>query len=222
MSTVTSGGDAASRRSVEQRRVELIDAAVAVLAEDGLGRATTRAITDRAGLALGAFHYAFDSKDQLLEAVIDRVAATTTGRLQATLDEVAGGDEPTTASGATRVAGYLRRFLTRYWDQLADTPGLQLAQYELTVHALREPGMHGVAARQYDHYVDTLAAGIAQVHGAPRDDATDDLARFVVATLDGLLLQRLADGDADRSRRQLRHYVEAVEAVVTAHLDPEH
>jgi len=64
------------RRSAEQRREQLLDAAVAVIAEHGLERATTRAITDRAGLALGAFHYVFDSKDELLEAVAERVART--------------------------------------------------------------------------------------------------------------------------------------------------
>lgn len=217
MSTLSSNGNAAGRRSVEQRRDELIDAAVAVLAEDGLDQATTRAITDRAGLALGAFHYAFDSKEQLLAAVADRVAHTLTAHLQATLDEVDRSDDST--SGTARVASYLQRFLARYWDQLADTRQLQLARYELTVHALRKPGIHGVAARQYDRSIEALAAGIARVRGGPRDDATDALARFVVATLDGLLLQHLAGVDDDRSRPPLDRCLDAVGTVVAAHFD---
>src|SRR5690606_15625560 len=57
------------RRSVEERRAQLVQAATEVISRDGLGRATTRRITDHADLALGAFHYAFRSKEELLGAV---------------------------------------------------------------------------------------------------------------------------------------------------------
>jgi AcrR family transcriptional regulator len=93
----TNGGgrtETTERRSAEERREQLLDAAVEVIAEQGLNRATTRAITDRAGLALGAFHYVFSSKDELLEAVIHRVVrdidATMAETASAATSEAAG------------------------------------------------------------------------------------------------------------------------------------
>jgi AcrR family transcriptional regulator len=64
-----------TRRTVDERRAELVDATLGILASEGLGAATTRRITEEAGLALGAFHYAFRSKDELLRAVIERLMA---------------------------------------------------------------------------------------------------------------------------------------------------
>lgn len=220
MSTVTSSSnDATDRRSVEQRRTELIDAAVAVLSEDGLDRATTRAITDRAGLALGAFHYAFDSKRELLAAVTEQIAQSLVAGLQASLDEV-GDDLPPAVGEPARVADHLRRLLDRFWERLEQTPELQLAQYELTVHALRQPGMQTVAASHYDRCVDAVADAIARVRGGPRDEAVGELARFVVATLDGLLLHRLVEGDGAAARRRLERYLDSLETIVAVHLEP--
>lgn len=57
-----------ARIPVEERREALIDAAFRVIGEQGLSRASTRAIVAEAGMSLASFHYAFESRDQLLEA----------------------------------------------------------------------------------------------------------------------------------------------------------
>jgi AcrR family transcriptional regulator len=57
-------------RSSDGRRTELIDAALRILARDGVAAATTRKIADEAGLPLGAVHYWFAGKDDLMEAVV--------------------------------------------------------------------------------------------------------------------------------------------------------
>src|SRR5690625_5306940 len=75
------------RRSVAERREQLIDAAINVLAREGMDAATTRRITDEAGLALGAFHYAFRNKDDLLQAVIERISHGIERTLQNTIVE---------------------------------------------------------------------------------------------------------------------------------------
>ncbi len=210
------GSGSTARRSAEERREQLIDAAVEVIADDGLTRATTRAITDRAGLALGAFHYVFDSKDELLEAVMQRVVR----EIDATLGAQAEQVEPTTgrtSEGSGAVVEVLARFLRGAWAYFQSSRALQLAQFELTLHALREPDKHHLAVQQYDLLVGTLS----EMLGAFTDEldaaTSDELARYVVATIDGLLLQWLVDRDADAASRRLSRYVATLPAIVAAH-----
>ena len=206
------------RRSAEERREQLIDAAVEVIADHGLARATTRAITDRAGLALGAFHYVFDSKDELLEAVIQRVVR----EIDATLGATAATVEPTAErrpEGPELVVDVLERFLRGAWAYFEGTRTLQLAQYELTLHALREPEKHHLAVQQYDLLVGTLSGLLRDLTDELAPDTSDELARYVVATIDGLLLQWLVDRDGDAAGRRLAIYLATLPAIVAAHVE---
>lgn len=215
----TSGDDRtgpSERRSAEERRGQLLDAAVEVIAEQGLNRATTRAITDRAGLALGAFHYVFASKDELLEAVIDRVVRDIDATMAETASAVTPADEASLV-GDSLVVEQLRGFLLRAWPYFERSRPLQLAQYELTLHALRDPAKHHLAVQQYELLVGTVSAMLRGLTGTLDDDASDQLARFVVATIDGLLLQWLVEQDNDAAEVRLRRYLDVLPAVVAAH-----
>lgn len=192
--------DQADRRSVEERREQLIDAAIQVLANEGLGRATTRNITEQANLALGAFHYAFRSKDELLESVIERVVSTTERVLQDAVEDVR--DDPSQA---------IPRMLDEFWDFIDSTPDLQLAQYELTVHALRNPSMAHLAGDQHRRYTAAIRSVIELVPDGPEGETADDLARYIAATMDGLVLHRLVEGDVEAARRRLRLHKEALQ-----------
>jgi len=215
-----SGGDdrtgPSERRSAEERRGQLLDAAVEVIAEQGLNRATTRAITDRAGLALGAFHYVFASKDELLEAVIHRVVRDIDATMAETASAVTSGDEAG-LMGEALVVEQLRGFLLRAWPYFERSRSRQLAQYELTLHALRDPAKHHLAVQQYELLVGTVSAMLRGLTETLHDDASDQLARFVVATIDGLLLQWLVEQDDDAAEVRLRRYLDVLPAVVTAH-----
>ena len=209
---------AGDRRSVEERRQQLIDAALTVMADQGLAKATTRAITDEAGLALGAFHYAFTSKDELLSAVIEQVVAEIEGALTRTLDAAEPrSDDP---DGRALVVEVLGRFLTETWEYLESTPELQLAQYELTLHALRDPALRHLAERQYSLYSATVARTLVQLTEEVGSGTADELARYVVATIDGLLLQWLVEGDTQAARDRLTRYLRTLPAIVTAHCEP--
>jgi TetR/AcrR family transcriptional regulator, regulator of biofilm formation and stress response len=190
------------RRSVDERRIQLIDAAVAILAEEGLGRATTRNITDRAGLALGAFHYAFSSKDELLAAVMERIAAATEEALE----------EALAAPGGTNAVG---RLLDGFWRFIDAEPQMQLAKAELTVHALRDPAMRPLAEAQYQRYstaIERLLARAPELANAPSE--CESMARYLVATLDGLVMQRLIQGDPAAARDRLTLHQRALDHVV--------
>jgi AcrR family transcriptional regulator len=187
------------RRSVDQRREELIDAAIVVIARDGLPGATTRRITEQAGLALGAFHYAFRSKDELLAAVIERIVDAVAAVLRRVETQPSDGLAATTDA-----------LVTGFWEFTESTPELQLAVYELTVHALRDPKLHSLAVQQYERYADAVEQVLERVAGLPGGTSRRDLARFVVATIDGLVLQSLVHPDPEAARRRLRLYVRSL------------
>lgn len=191
------------RRSVEERREQLIDAAIQVLATEGLGRATTRNITEQANLALGAFHYAFRSKDELLESVIERVVSATERVLQEAVEGVR--DDPGRA---------IPRMLEKFWEFIDETPDLQLAQYELTVHALRNPKMRRLAVDQHKRYAAAILGVLDQVPGSPEGQEAEDLARYIAATMDGLVLHRLVEEDVEGGRRRLHLHQSALQCLI--------
>ena len=63
------------RRSSEQRQGELIDAALAIIANEGISALTTRSLARRVGLSSGAIFRHFPSIDAVLDAVASRVEA---------------------------------------------------------------------------------------------------------------------------------------------------
>jgi AcrR family transcriptional regulator len=184
------------RRSVDERREELVDATIAILAAEGLAAATTRRITDEAGLALGAFHYAFRSKDELLRAVIERLAA----QISDTLDELRNGDRQDLQHAVEAI-------IRGVWDYVEAAPEVQLAHYELTIHALRDPALRELATWQYDRYVEIVNDALEGVPDAPVGAERTELARFLVATLDGLILHHCVQGDLEAARRRLEQCV---------------
>ncbi len=213
---IARGGDTASwatepSRAVDRRREDLIEATLAVLAERGLAGATTRAITERAGLALGAFHHAFASKDELLAAVVERTAGTLDLLFGEEVESISPG--PTTDDPAATLTDVLRRL----WQAFEAAPGEQLAQFELLLHARREAGMVHLADRRQERLVAAIARAIHATPGPLDEAAIEELAWSAVDHLDGLLLHRLLDDDPDGSRRRFERYLAGMDAEVAAH-----
>ncbi|WP_432877565.1 TetR/AcrR family transcriptional regulator [Kribbella sp. CA-245084] len=64
----------------EQRRAEIVDATLRLVARDGLGGATMRAIAKELGVANGAVGHYFTNQDALLAATYEEVFARTNAR----------------------------------------------------------------------------------------------------------------------------------------------
>lgn len=62
----------ARRRQAQERRLQLIDTALAVFADKGVDGATVKDLSEAAGVAQGLLYHYFRSKDELLEAALDR------------------------------------------------------------------------------------------------------------------------------------------------------
>ncbi len=183
-----------ARMPVAERRRRLLSAAFAVISRRGVSGATTRAIVDEAGMKLASFHYAFESREELLAELVNVVVDEQDVVLDIPPDDSA-------ALGALLEAGLLR-----YFEQVRDDPLRERAMFELTQFAMRTEGMHDLAVRQYDRY--RRLAEAALIEAADRSHSSwrvpvPELAADLVALTDGITLAWLVDGDDDRARRTI-------------------
>ncbi|TFB85373.1 TetR/AcrR family transcriptional regulator [Cryobacterium algoricola] len=188
----------------EQRRDELIAAATRVIARDGVTAATTRAIVAEAGMPLGSFHYIFGSRDELLAAVID----TNTEEQKFLVFTSVGAD------GDRSVEAVLRAGLDAYIDWLVADPLRELALAELALYASRT-GAAGGTRTQYDVYyrsADESLRRVSELTGRAWTVNVAQLARYLVAIVDGLTTTWLADRDTEAARA-LAHFAAASLAV---------
>ncbi|MFJ9546551.1 TetR/AcrR family transcriptional regulator [Streptomyces erythrochromogenes] len=176
-----------ARMPSAERRRQLTEAAIRVMARDGVARATTRSICAEAGVSLSVFHYCFESKQALLESVI---AAITEHGITVAREAI----RPRATLRETIRAGF-----QAYWDHVAANPGEHMLTYELTQYALRRPGFEHLARRQYELYSDTYTELIEQLRLLMPFELrvpVHVLARYLAAMTDGLTLGHLVLGDA--------------------------
>ncbi|MER7462342.1 TetR/AcrR family transcriptional regulator [Streptomyces sp. NPDC097981] len=175
-----------ARMPLAQRRRQLTEAAIRAMARDGVPRTTTRSIAAEAGVSLSVFHYCFDSKQALLESVIETIT-------EHYLTVVKEAIRPRTTLLETVRAGF-----QAYWDHVCAHPAEHMLTYELTQYALREPGFEHLARRQHELYCATYAELIEQVRLGMEFELrvpVPVLARYLAAMTDGLTLNFLVLGD---------------------------
>jgi AcrR family transcriptional regulator len=98
-----------SRVSVEQRRVEILEATRSVVLEKGFGGTRIKDVADALGVSTGLVHYHFESKDELLAETMRYAADADIRRLEKT---VAAGSDP-----VERLDRVLREYLPGPRDQ---------------------------------------------------------------------------------------------------------
>lgn len=184
-----------TRISAIDRRSALVRAALQVVAERGVAQATTRAIVAEAGMSLASFHYAFESRDELMSELIRSVLAD---EATAVLPEDPAPAAVPGASGPDALRTVLRAGLQRYADHLQADPLRERAMLELTQYALRAPELEHLARDQYERYR-AFAAEVLNA-AAARSGFTwvlpvADVARLLVALTDGLTIAWLVDRD---------------------------
>lgn len=183
------------------RRREILAAAMTVLAQQGNRGLTHRAVDREAGLSEGSSSAYFRTRDALLGALGDFVAARLSAdvaALGARLASCPGDHERAVAE----VSGLFSRWL--------DQPDLLAARLELTVAATRDP----VLAERFTQWRDDLVAMVrAVLSGAGKEGGAS--AEMLVAALDGVLLASLV-----QSPRRRRRFVEESVEQLLAGLGP--
>ena len=194
-----------ARIPVEERREALIDAAFRVIGEQGLSRASTRAIVAEAGMSLASFHYAFESRDQLLELLITEVLAS---EQRAIL--------PANLKGKSLTA-LLTEGLQGYLNHLRADPGREQAMLELTQYALRSA--LPLAEGQYVQYT-RFALESLELAARQTDSEwtvpTPVVARLLVALTGGFTISWLIDRDDAHARASVEAAATTIASLATS------
>lgn len=164
----------------EERRQAIVDAAIAVARERGLGATTVRDVAARMESSSGLVHHYFDSMDDVLAAAFEQAAGGDLGRARAA---VAAAPTPT---------GALRVFIESYAPAQSDwTMQLWLDAWS---EAARRPALQKVSRRlnrEWQAIVrEIVERGIATGEFTTPDP--DAAAWRILSVLDGLALQVVA------------------------------
>lgn len=167
-------------------RRDLLAAASEVFAERGFVATSIDQIAERAGMTKGAVYSNFDSKDDLLLAVMDE-------HLYATVEHLAGRSYPDRPIAAQ--ASEAGRLFTEVFE--ANRTWFLLA-FEFDTYAARNPSFH---ARYFERYrqVRERFAGLVQQGadgaGVPLPMPADQFALALFAFGNGIALEKLNNPD---------------------------
>jgi AcrR family transcriptional regulator len=183
------------KKSEESRR-SVLDAAIRVLAKKGISGTSVQDVADAAGMSKGAVHYHFESKDELLERVLDRCCEVMEGRIRAVFE----------AEGLPAVR--IHRALAEMWRVRRD--GVPEMRVLAELHGLARQNKRirkacGEALeRACRQMIDTAFEHLVAMGLKPKV-SVELIPRLVIATLDGLSAQHeiapvSADSDAEMIR----------------------
>ena len=183
----TAGIQKRRKPNPDQRRRELCDAAIQLLADDGAKGLSHLKVDARADVPDGTTSFYFRTRSALLRAVAERMVELDLAALQSVADR-AGLDDATSASTLSKLV-----------IQSGEEPQLSRtkARYELTMQASRDPELAATLQRATDAFTKLHHDILVQLlpHGADLDPAVvDDLSNVTLTFINGLLL-RFAHGD---------------------------
>jgi AcrR family transcriptional regulator len=159
-------------------RGALIEAAIRVVAAEGLRGLTIRSVAAEAGVTHGLVRHHFGSRDALVEATLIRsvelaIEAASLAPGRGRIDEISV-DLGSTAETHEELLAF---------------------QYELLLEARRRPELREHVERMYDDYISVVEDELEQA-GFGKDPVA---ARVLFAALDGLVLQQVVFGKRERT-----------------------
>ena len=165
-----------NRRGVQSRE-RVLDAAERIMATRGFEAATLARVVEELGIPMSSVYHYFGSKDRILLAVMERGA----DRFFADLPDLSRRPGCRPAQHLARVASAATRTLERHPDFLR-----MLIVFAAQPPATGDGEIQAVVRRVRDHALELLRGQIAAAFGDdPRSPATDQLARFALAAIDG-------------------------------------
>ncbi|MFC4786918.1 TetR/AcrR family transcriptional regulator [Nocardioides sp. MAHUQ-72] len=176
--------DTATKR-VSPRRRQLLDAALRVVADDGLRGLTHRAVDRRAGLPEGSCSAYLRTRRALQTALTEHVVGALADDVTALAEQLRG------CSGDSDRAVELTTGLFARW---LDEPELLRAKLELTLEGPRDAELAALLTASRAQLVGVVA-GIMNAADPAQGDAR---AETLCASFDGILLAGLSKPEAER------------------------
>jgi DNA-binding transcriptional regulator YbjK len=171
-----------------ERRRDLCDAAIQLLADDGAKGLSHLKVDRKASVPDGTTSFYFRTRSALLRAVAERLAELDLASLQSVVDSAGG-----------RVNNPSPSRLSQVVIQAGSEPQLSRtkARYELTMQATRDPALATILQQATDGFTKLHREILVQLmpHGAELESAVvEDLSNVTLTFINGLL-QRFAHGD---------------------------
>ncbi|WP_086827077.1 TetR/AcrR family transcriptional regulator [Streptomyces sp. NRRL B-24572] len=196
--------------SAAERRPQLIKAAIDLMAREGVAAGSTRAIAAELGVAQTTVHYTFGTKEDLYRAVMDHITDELVAQVQRAAPEDAGFEETIGA------------FAGALWGTVREPTSHHQLLSELTMFALRVPGLNEARQGHYRRVIEVTAQVIAETAertGQKLAESPETVARFFLSGFDGLTMQVLvALPDEATERTGLRALVAATVALAKGDL----
>ncbi len=163
----------------EERKQEIIEAAMELAAEQGVRRVTTQAIADRVGIAQPTVFRHFKTRDAIFASAIDFLSKN----LFYTLDVVFSSQEPADER--------LQLLIQRQLSFISKQKGLPRLLFSDRLH-LESPALKLAVQKVMSRYISKLASVIreGQETGCFRQDLdADESGRYVAALIQGLIMR---------------------------------
>ena len=164
-------------------RERLIAAGYTILSEKGYEATTVKEVAHVAEVSPGLFHYYFASKDELLKAVLHE-AGVRYGRMMGELRATVPADR------------FLELAFAALRERVQQEPGWYRLHYEIYALGLRNPAFQPLLGEMLGNIRQMFARAFQGVAGGDEGRA-QALAAVVLAALEGLALQQLAQPEAD-------------------------
>jgi AcrR family transcriptional regulator len=179
----------------EDRRQALVAAAFNQIAELGFEGLRTREVAAQVGVNIATLHYYFPTKEALIRGVVEHAM----DRFRSTL-------APHGLPGEQ-----LRNHLRGVRRLLRDEPALGAVMAELSLRSARDPLLAEIMRdtnNAWDRTLRGLLRRAAQAGHLKPEQATDDVAAALVATLSGLTLPTMSKATrSERAFRQLERWL---------------
>jgi AcrR family transcriptional regulator len=185
------------------RRSQIINAAYQVAAEYGLAGLTVRRVASKAQVSTGLVLFHFQTKDQLIVALLDWLLATTT--VLHVGEDIAGIPSP-----LDRLLALLRQEM----DRLSSEPQRIRLFFDFWARSIRDAGIRRKMRRELVRYRDAFRPMAAEVLRAEPDRfarvTADGLAAVAVSFIKGCAVQSMIDPE----RFDIDEYLAATQGLV--------
>ncbi|RKT16140.1 TetR family transcriptional regulator [Streptomyces sp. 1114.5] len=173
-----------------ERRPQLVQAALDLMAREGVAAGSTRAIAAELGVAQATVHYTFGTKKDLYRAVVEQLTAEAIGQVRA----ASPGDGP--------FGEQVRTLVHALWDATTGEEGRCVLLSEFGVLAMRDPDVQEIMLglqREIEGTAAEMLTALAATHGLALALPAREIAVHFLSGFDGLTVRHLSlRGTGDR------------------------
>ncbi|MEV6975100.1 TetR/AcrR family transcriptional regulator [Kitasatospora sp. NPDC093806] len=160
-----------------ERRPQLVQAAIDLMAREGIAAGSTRAIAAELGVAQATVHYTFGTKKDLYRAVIEQLTSEVIAQVRAS------------APAEGPFGEQIRTMVYALWDSTVGESDKCALMNEFAALAMRDPDLQEIM-RALQHEMESTATelltGLSAAHAQPLALPAHEIAVHFLAGFDGL------------------------------------